>query len=408
MLVEGTIFAVLAIFTIIQFFATGTDVSGFVTIFIFGLIVLGIFWVYFHPDYIFTGGGIPPTSLSQFQLLVVSHLFMRAMAYMLLGLFLGNYLTGKTSETYRKYQLREIALTTQTLENFSRFSFLIIVVFIMNNFKLLLDRDTYLFAAHGSVNGALRYLVPVFGLLALYLIFQGISRILSTWTFILVLIIEFAASSRSLGILLLCFGAFWGLKSRSKFYGFCKALVFLVLSSSAISLVLQLRGQERNGLLPNLRFLEQSSFSNLNLTTVLGTFLVIIPVTVFGMRVPTPDAYFATSFNPLPGSMTNWYSMAPSLNLNPWTPTGGVAQVHNLGSLKDAITWILIGLTSQILANLSKRSRIPNIATMVLLILNLSASLQFLQYSIRAGFRFLYADIAFLVLLRFVKIHVPK
>jgi hypothetical protein len=106
--------------------------------------------------------------------------------------------------------------------------------------------------------------------------------------------------------------------------------------------------------------------------------------------------------------MTDWYSIAPNLNINPWTPTGGVAQVHNLGGTKEAITWILIGITTQILSRLSIKSRIPQVSTMVLLILNLSASLQYLQYSIRAGFRFIYADIAFLILLRYIKVRISK
>jgi len=408
MLAQGVTFAILIGLTIFLFLSKKSDVASLLTIFIFEVIIIGTFWTYHRASFVFTGGGIPPVTLSKDQILIVSDLFIKATAFLILGNILGTFFVGKHTSYPSAINPKDIKLSTRTLGHLSRIISLITFLFIIGNLRLLISRDSYLFAARGSVNGAIRYLLPVFGLLALYLVSQGILRILNSCTFSLVLIIEFSASSRSLGILLVCLGTFWGLNAKSKFLGYIRFIFCAILGSAAISLVLQLRGQPKNGLFPNIRFLEGSSFLNFNLTTVFSTLLVIIPVTAIGVSVSTPDTYFLTSFNPLPGSMTDWYSIAPNLNINPWTPTGGVAQVHNLGGTKEAITWILIGITTQILSRLSIKSRIPQVSTMVLLILNLSASLQYLQYSIRAGFRFIYADIAFLILLRYIKVRISK
>jgi hypothetical protein len=134
---------------------------------------------------------------------------------------------------------------------------------------------------------------------------------------------------------------------------------------------------------------------------VFGTFLVIIPVTLLGLQVPTPSNYLLTSINPLPGRLTDWYEIADDLLLNPWTPTGSIAQLHNLGVVQELTVWIVLGMVLGLLGKFSSRRDSTLIVSLISTALILSASLQFLQYSLRAGMRFVYADILFLFLVNF-------
>lgn len=205
--------------------------------------------------------------------------------------------------------------------------------------------------------------------------------------------VELSTGSRSLGILLGGFFFFWAMKSYNTSTRIMRILLGCYFGTVGASLALFLRSKQSHGLLPHANAIADSGISFVSVSLVLGTFLVIIPITYYGLSINTPDDYFLTSFNPLPGRLTNWYSYANTLTLNPWTPTGGVAQLSNLGGIREIISWFLIGFLMQLVGVKSRNSELSSLLNIITIALSLSAGLQFLQYSIRAGMRFVYANI---------------
>ena len=191
---------------------------------------------------------------------------------------------------------------------------------------------------------------------------------------------------------------FWASTTVSKFNFFARVSIGIYLGGIGVSQALYLRSQENHGLFPHLEQLAFNGFSSSAFGNVVGTFLVIIPVTLLGLQVPTPNNYLFTSINPLPGRWTDWYEIAGNLLLNPWTPTGSIAQLHNLGVVQESITWIVLGYVLGLLGKFSSKLDKGKLVTLISMALILSASLQLLQYSLRAGLRFVYADILFISL----------
>jgi hypothetical protein len=197
------------------------------------------------------------------------------------------------------------------------------------------------------------------------------------------------------------FFVFWASNTVSKFQFFLRVSIGIYLGGVGVSQALYLRSQELHGLLPHFEQLVLNGFANSAFGNVIGTFLVIIPVTLLGLQVPTPSNYLLTSINPLPGRLTDWYEIADNLLLNPWTPTGSIAQLHNLGVVQELTVWIVLGFVLGLLGKFSSSRDSSLIVNLISTALILSASLQFLQYSFRAGMRFVYADILFLFLVNF-------
>lgn len=364
-------------------------------------VLAGCSWITINGSYLTSGGGIPPIELNPSQVEVVSILFFRASVLLLLGSVLSNL----KLFTFAHKQL-VIKIASKSSESiyskrvFFSLSF-ILIVFVFMNLNEILSRESYLFVSAGSVSGAIRYLIPLIGIVSAWMTIRSANKFLHFGNYITCILIEFSAASRSLGILLMLFFVFWSSNTLSKIYFFARISIGIYLGGIGISQALFLRSQENHGLLPHFEQLMENGISGSTIGIVVGTFLVIIPVTFFGLQVPTPSNYILTSVNPLPGRFTNWYEISGTLLLNPWTPTGSIAQLHNLGVFQESLIWLSLGFILGMLGKFSSRSGTPLIVSLISVALVLSASLQFLQYSLRAGMRFIYVDILFLLLVRY-------
>jgi len=394
-------FSIMLIFLIVGVKKGRVSLEVGTLISIFLGVLAGCSWVSITGYYQTSGGGIPPIELNSNQAEIVSLLFFKATICLLAGSLLSNLKVFKPA-----YQ--QSASYTSIMKTGFRFSkaiFLsitaILLIFVLMNFSALISRDSYLFIAAGSISGAIRYLIPLIGIISAWMTFKSNNKLLHFGNYFTCILIEFSAASRSLGILLMIFFLFWASNTVSKFHFFARVSIGIYLGGVGVSQALYLRSQDLHGLLPHFEQLALNSFSSNAFGNVFGTFLVIIPVTLLGLQVPTPSNYLLTSINPLPGRLTDWYEIADDLLLNPWTPTGSIAQLHNLGVVQELTVWIVLGFVLGLLGKFSSSRDSSLIVKLISTALILSASLQFLQYSFRAGMRFVYADILFLFLVNF-------
>ena len=394
-------FSIMLIFLIVGVKKGRVSLEVATLISIFLGVLAGCSWVSITGYYQTSGGGIPPIELNSNQAEIVSLLFFKATICLLAGSLLSNIKVFKPAS-------QQSASDTSIMKTGFRFSkaiFLsitaILLIFVLMNFSSLISRDSYLFIAAGSISGAIRYLIPLIGIISAWMTFKSNNKLLHFGNYFTCILIEFSAASRSLGILLMIFFLFWASNTVSKFHFFARVSIGIYLGGVGISQALYLRSQDIHGLLPHFEQLALNSFSSNAFGNVFGTFLVIIPVTLLGLQVPTPSNYLLTSINPLPGRLTDWYEIADDLLLNPWTPTGSIAQLHNLGVVQELTVWIVLGMVLGLLGKFSSRRDSTLIVSLISTALILSASLQFLQYSLRAGMRFVYADILFLFLVNF-------
>ncbi len=376
-----------------------SEVATLVSIFLG--VLAGCSWVTITGHYQTSGGGIPPMELNSNQTEIVSLLFFKATICLLVGSLLSNLKVFKSAS-----QLSTSDISNMKTEfRFSKAIFLLItailLIFVLMNFSELISRDSYLFIAAGSISGAIRYLIPLIGIISSWMTIKSNNKLLHFGNYFTCILIEFSAASRSLGILLMIFFLFWASNTVSKFHFFARISIGIYLGGVGVSQALYLRSQDLHGLLPHFEQLALNSFSSNAFGNVFGTFLVIIPVTLLGLQVPTPSNYLLTSINPLPGRWTDWYEIADNLLLNPWTPTGSIAQLHNLGVVQELTAWIVLGFVLGLLGKFSSSRDSSLIVSLISTALILSASLQFLQYSVRAGMRFVFADILFLFLVNF-------
>ena len=394
-------FSIMLIFLIVGVKKGRVSLEVATLISIFLGVLAGCSWVSITGYYQTSGGGIPPIELNSNQAEIVSLLFFKATICLLAGSLLSNIKVFKPAS-------QQSASDTSIMKTGFRFSkaiFLsitaILLIFVLMNFSSLISRDSYLLIAAGSISGAIRYLIPLIGIISAWMTFKSNNKLLHFGNYFTCILIEFSAASRSLGILLMIFFLFWASNTVSKFHFFARVSIGIYLGGVGISQALYLRSQDIHGLLPHFEQLALNSFSSNAFGNVFGTFLVIIPVTLLGLQVPTPSNYLLTSINPLPGRLTDWYEIADDLLLNPWTPTGSIAQLHNLGVVQELTVWIVLGMVLGLLGKFSSRRDSTLIVSLISTALILSASLQFLQYSLRAGMRFVYADILFLFLVNF-------
>jgi hypothetical protein len=359
-------------------------------------VVAGCSWVTITGNYQTSGGGIPPMDLYPAEAEVVSLLFFKATMCLLIGSLLSSLNVFNLASQQSTVKISVTKIDSRFSKAIFIMSGIILLIFILINFSALLRRDSYLFIAAGSVSGAVRYLIPFIGIISSWMAIKSSNKLLHFINYATCVFIEFSAASRSLGILLMIIFMFWASTTVSKFNFFARVSIGIYLGGVGVSQALYLRSQENHGLFPHLEQLSVNGFSSSAFGNVVGTFLVIIPVTLLGLQVPTPNNYLFTSFNPLPGRWTDWYEIAGNLLLNPWTPTGSIAQLHNLGVVQETITWIVLGFVLGLIGKFSSKLDNNKLVKLISMALILSASLQLLQYSVRAGLRFVYADILFI------------
>lgn len=369
------------------------QVSTLVIVTIFLAVLIACNFVEFRGNVLVSGGGLPPMNVDSIMASNVFLHFLGTIPCIISGALSCN-VTQKSNLLVLQYSNREVGTSKLLLrKNLSLAISVTLIAFIATHFSEILSRQEYLFASQGSVGGAVRYMCPVLSLFSAYLFFNTSNRFWNLMNFLIGFSVELSTGSRSLGILLGGFFFFWAMKSSNNLTRLIRISLGCYFGIVGASLALFLRSKQSHGILPHVNAIADSGISFVSVSLVLGTFLVIIPVSYYGLSINTPDDYFLTSFNPLPGRFTNWYSYANTLTLNPWTPTGGVAQLSNLGGIREIFSWFLIGFLIQLVGVKSHNSELGSLLNIITIALSLSAGLQFLQYSIRAGMRFVYANI---------------
>jgi len=355
----------------------------------------------FSSTYIFNSGGLPPIQLHLDEYMK----FSSVMATAVFAFYLGALLFPKSSH---KLQLASMSDFSNSLlkvnGNIFRFAgmigFVTLIAFISNNLQDLFKRNEYLYVEQGSFNGAIRYLVGFVGLYSIFLVVYRLgNQFFNFFNVSTSILIELSSSSRSFGILLFVLLVSIGIKKQTRAKKITYALFAITILSIAISYTLSLRGNYEQGLIPNLRYIFE--FEDFNPLQWLATFLIIIPVTVLGFSNSVPTDFLITSLSPLPGWATNWYDISPSLYVNPWTPTGGISQIHNLGITAEILVWILLGFCIQGLGVLASASKYGSLQTILMSALSLNFTLQVVQYSLRSGVRYLYLGLGILIVTTF-------
>ena len=363
---------------------------------IFMTVAAGCIYVSYNPNYIFKGGGIANLSITSVESLAVFSLFRNATLALIFGYLLSTIvekILWKRLNSNKNFSpFENFTKLEGTQRSLQKLTFGLTVFFLVYNFDGILSRETYLLFTAGSIFGALRYLIPFIGLFNLYcLIVARANKSLAFVTYLACLIMEFSFASRSFGFLLASPFLFLAISSRNKVLKSLSLLAASVLATIGISISLFLRSSTGHGLLSYLTATDFALNPRNSVELIFGTFFVIIPVTLIGLRIPTPNGYAITSFNPMPGRLTDWYLLAPQLNVNRWTPSGAVAQLYNSGTVSSLICWTLVGFMIGACTKYLQVRNFSEINSIVLSALSFSASLQFLQYSLRSGMRFIYA-----------------
>ena len=378
---------------------------------ILGIVAMGAGYISLHNGIELSGGGLPPLFMDGSSAEAVGYIFLRDSTAIFLGGACINFFRNPQKFTHPRKNsvLRNsqgfLLLSKSRQGILVGMSLALEFIFIIGNWRILLFRDTYLIGVpKGSIYGAILYLIPLFSLIGMSLV--GKKTRYSYFLSIIIsigFVIEFACASRNFAILVAAAGYFIVARVRKIETKIFAWVVIVVSTAFSLYLVIQFRNLTHHGLIPHLEFLLSNQiFANNFISGLIGNYFVILPVTYLGLSLLTPPGYLATSISPLLGRNTNWYEIAPNLTVeNPWTPSGAVAQVANLGRLTEFIVWLGLGIVCQILANSFQRSNKREFYQIFLTASILSASLQFLQYSLRAGVRFLYLAIFVSILSKF-------
>lgn len=144
--------------------------------------------------------------------------------------------------------------------------------------------------------------------------------------------------------------------------------------------------------------------SQLNPAEVLGNTLFATPLTARVAAVPLPMDVLWTAVNPLPGSMTDWPVMAPSLRINIYTPFNAVGELAAMGWSAlvgyGLFAGLILGVLSRIAGGLPTKWRLVGVIAVMGLTVLFSVTL--LQYNLRTGTRLLWYAAAVLLALRVV------
>lgn len=345
-----------------------------------------------------SGGGLPEMYVGSVIALPVGQLFLAAGALVTLGGLVGRFSLGvlgfgKTPPIRTRFTPESITISSK--RGFKSFGLFFYVIYFSQTLPDLISRDVYLFIEPGSLIGTMRYISPLIGFLSIGFMRYKYSPFLML-LFFFSLFNESALNSRNApalmtGFVILGFLRLKGRFTKSAFLfmgGVSTYIFFLYLMFSRtnqnygiISLVSQFS--------PFMENLPSQSVAS-SASTVFGNFLSIIPVTYLGMQIPTPDNYLSISFNPLFGKDVGWYDIGYLFYVNPWTPSGSVSQVAGLSSVLVILTWLLVGLFFQLNGNLMSRVSNNSYLRILSFALPVFATLQFLQYTLRSGMRYVY------------------
>ena len=365
-------------------------------IFFLQSVQIGCLYIRARNGLLISGGGIPETFVTNEIAEIVSHKLHQASLAYILGVFLATLIFPRINYRF-DLKLFDYAISNKYLLNLVSFYLIFTNIFIILNLHELWKRNTYLYVSSGSLLAALRYLIPFISLSSIYFIFN---YPMAKFRLILVisetLFIEFSSASRSFAIIVSALFFMFFIRFKNLFVRALVGSLGILCTLLSFKFVILSRGLFEHGFSAYFNFSNASN--TVETTSVFGNYFSIIPITYLGLSLDTPQGYLVASFNPLLGKWTNWYQIASNLNVNPWTPSGALAQIANLGQIQSIMVWILLGCIFQFVGYLAQKSKLGGIAVVVCTIFSFNACLQYLQYSLRPGMRFVYAAMIFLAL----------
>jgi hypothetical protein len=257
----------------------------------------------------------------------------------------------------------------------------------------LLIRDSYLFVGQGNFVGSIGSIVLPAMIVALGYLFTASNsgkRLFTLLLFSGYALVLFSMGSRRFALIpaLFALGMFLSKDTR-----ITRLSVVLgsVLTLALMPLPLMFRSSDIHGIAPYLQVLSQVSPADADWSSVLNNILVSFPIigaTAFGgQRVQWSDLW--VSLNPISGDSAGWYSIAPRLRLNPYTPTAGLGELANVGWLPFTVFFIFTGLVLAWIEITVRRhvSRGSRIFAALMLGMTALFAFQMAQYNLRSAFR---------------------
>jgi hypothetical protein len=177
----------------------------------------------------------------------------------------------------------------------------------------------------------------------------------------------------------------------------------LVVSAVAAILMVQipiaLRGLPNHGLVASLQYLIHQP--HLLLADPLNNLLYGAPETLYLGKyvgsIPLHD--LATSLSPLPGSLTDWAQIAPTLQLNSFTPYSGLGELLNYGWPYLCLGLAATGALYALLERLVRRSIAPRLGLLVLCAIAALTVVRSTEYNLRSLARLSYYVTAVVILM---------
>lgn len=269
------------------------------------------------------------------------------------------------------------------------------------HFQSFMSRSQYFSLDAGSIGSAFSYLTLPIGaamFIALHPAAGRSRRAFAGIVLTLLILAEFSRASRGLPALLALLTISMALTARRRPMRVALLIATPVLAVLTLSLVIQLRGNSSgHGLIPYSAYVFGSyHFDSQDLSVVANNLLLSLAVTYFSALQAVPSGFFAVSITPLNGVDAGWYLMAPYLSLGYQTPSNAIGQMASASTAEWLFWWASISLLLTIPGLLRLRLPITHaiIAELAGVTLIAAATLQLLQYSLRAGARFIWAAIA--------------
>lgn len=289
--------------------------------------------------------------------------------------------------------------------------FLIACTIIDKTITELLARDYYQDKEGHIGTGPLRFADPFLILIPMIVgtvssaSRSGSKKIVAGFLFFACIALEFAMCSRKLPLafLSLLFGEVLVTSSRPS-----SLKLFLCVLASSVSLpaVLFLRDGEVHGLLP---YFNELVF-NLSLDDIGIAFekaisnqadiFVTLDATIVDYHSPRRHELY-TAMSPLPGSMTDWGQISPSLRIHLYTPYSSIGELWCHGPIIEFLYFAFISVAIFFNERLTSKivdSSIPSLVGRAVLI---GAIVMMPQYNLRSITRFVYFAIAAPILISF-------
>jgi len=329
------------------------------------------------------------------------------------GLAVGGLLVNPGARPSRAGEAVRIAIPPQWLISIGALPLMLIVLSV--GLTPLWARDTYLIGTGGGAFSIGLSLSPV-GVIAFTLLLftsrQLLPKVLGVTGIAMYLAVFFALGTRLLAIVPALLVAAYLLTPHrpSPWKTVAVLTVGLVTSFALLTLPLGLRGLSLHGFSPYSHALLTRPVEVLQASTseAMANFMFGYPLTLVvasksqGLSWET----VSVSLNPLPGHLTNWYEIAPTLRLNEFTPFNAIGELGHFGLAVVALYFVALGLLFGLTWRLrnSLRRRGAALFSVLVIGLTLLICLTATQYNLRSTTRLAYYLVFLTVGLKLVMI----